>query len=91
MLNFGVIPDGFVIDHIDRNPSNNKIANLRAVPQAINLRNVGVRSHCRSGEKYINTDNRTGRYTVRINRKTYGTYASLDDAISMRNSIIGQA
>lgn len=29
-----------VIDHIDRNPSNNRISNLRDVPQAINNQNV---------------------------------------------------
>ena len=85
ILNFGVIPEGLVIDHIDRNPSNNRIENLRVVTQAINLGNVAVRPHCSSGEKYISLDKRTGRYSVRIKRKSYGTYGTLEEAVEVRN------
>ena len=37
---FGKIPDNMVIDHIDRNPENNDISNLRLVPQSINSTNI---------------------------------------------------
>ncbi len=37
----GEIPAGYTIDHIDGNPLNNDIRNLRAVPQAINYRDGG--------------------------------------------------
>lgn len=33
------VPDGLVLDHIDGNPLNNRIENLRAVTQALNARN----------------------------------------------------
>ena len=36
---FGKIPDNLVIDHIDRNPENNDISNLRLVPRSINNMN----------------------------------------------------
>lgn len=36
---YGKIPDNLVIDHIDRNPQNNDITNLRLVPQSINNMN----------------------------------------------------
>jgi hypothetical protein len=37
----GEIPAGFTIDHIDGNPLNNDISNLRAIPRAINDRDGG--------------------------------------------------
>ena len=40
---FGKIPDNLVIDHIDRNPENNDISNLRLVPQSINTTNITKR------------------------------------------------
>lgn len=88
MLNFGAIPDGLVIDHIDRDPSNNDISNLRLVTQAVNLRNTGTRRHNRAGEKYINMDKRTGKFTVRISRKTYGTYPELSEAVRVRDEVL---
>ena len=41
------------IDHIDRNPSNNRIENLREVTQSCNLRNAGLRSDNVSGVKGV--------------------------------------
>lgn len=88
MLNFGVIPEGLVIDHINRDPSDNRIENLRAVTTSVNNANSKVRSHCVSGEKHVAVDKRTGRFTVRIRRKSYGTYGTLAEAIAIRDAVI---
>lgn len=69
-------PSG-VIDHIDGDPLNNRIENLRDVPQAVNSQNqrrarVDNRSTGVLGA-YLRKD--TGRYTSRI--KVKGRYLSL--------------
>lgn len=40
----GELEDGLVVDHIDRDVTNNHIDNLRACTQSINLRNVSKRT-----------------------------------------------
>jgi hypothetical protein len=49
-LMVGRIPDGFVVDHVDGDFTNNKYGNLRAVPQKINMRNTKKRSTNSSGK-----------------------------------------
>ena len=41
----GAIPEGLQIDHIDRNPSNNLIGNLRLATGSENRRNNGAKGH----------------------------------------------
>lgn len=49
---YGIIPNGMVIDHIDRNTDNNQIENLRCVTQGENNLNISEetlekkRKHC---------------------------------------------
>lgn len=49
-IHYGTISDGFAIDHINRDPSDNRIENLRAVPYVLNSRNRKKLQNNKSGE-----------------------------------------
>ncbi|MDX3877587.1 MAG: HNH endonuclease [Achromobacter sp.] len=85
-MHHGEMPDG-MLDHIDRNRSNDRISNLRMATTSENRRNSTVKSDNRLGIKGVR-QNRYGRYEARIfaNGKGYflGSFAFLDDAIAAR-------
>lgn len=53
-LHYGCIPEDYDIDHIDRNPLNNRIENLRAVPHSVNMRNTKLQKNNKSGKTGVN-------------------------------------
>uniref|UniRef100_A0A7D5FSZ6 Putative NHN endonuclease n=1 Tax=Escherichia virus LS3 TaxID=2743777 RepID=A0A7D5FSZ6_9CAUD len=55
--------------------------------QAVNLTNVPTRSHCQSGEKYVQYQKSTGRWQLRIKRKSYGTFDTIAEAVALRDSL----
>lgn len=62
-LHFGPIPEGSVIDHIDRDKSNNRIENLRCTSQSSNMTNQPQRNS--SGHKGVYQNQARGKYQVR--------------------------
>lgn len=56
---YGYLPNGF-IDHIDGDPSNNRVSNLREVSQCQNLANSGLNSRNTSGHKGVCFSKKTG-------------------------------
>lgn len=48
-LFFGSITDDLIVDHEDGNPLNNRLDNLRLIPQPINTRNAKKRTDNQSG------------------------------------------
>jgi hypothetical protein len=60
----GVLPT--YIDHIDRDPSNNKIANLRVVSRSENQHNRVKSRNNTSGYKGVTYFKRTGRWRAQI-------------------------
>lgn len=61
----GEIPNDQEVDHIDRCPLNNTVANLRLVSRSENNRNRGLRRDSSSGHKGISWDKRQQRWLVR--------------------------
>ena len=57
------------IDHIDRNPSNNSIINLREASCVENQRNSGIRKNNTSGFKCVSWHKGISRWNVRTRNK----------------------
>lgn len=60
----GDIQEDFVVDHIDGNGCNNKISNLRAVPQSINCRNTQKRANSVTGHNGVTFSTVANKYGV---------------------------
>lgn len=86
-ITYGYFPEN-EIDHINRDPSDNRIANLREVSRQCNARNTGNPSDNRSGVKGVSYCKTNGRWraTIAVDRKNYnlGTYEDLADAACAR-------
>jgi hypothetical protein len=76
------------IDHIDKNPSNNKIKNLREATNQCNLRNTGNPIDNTSGVKgvyWFKRDNKWMAYiAVNGKQKNLGYYKNFDNAVKAR-------
>lgn len=83
-------PSGKVVDHIDRNPLNNRKTNLRICTQSDNAKNVGLRENTITGVKGIYRDKKKGRFHAAIcvnKKKIYiGASENLNEAARMRRS-----
>ena len=79
------IPD--LIDHIDGNPNNNQIRNLRRTSHGSNMANARIRSDNSSGVKGVvaRKDGRFQAYISHNGKRHYlGLHATLEEATAMR-------
>lgn len=80
----GDIPSGMEIDHIDRNPQNNAISNLRIATSSNNKWNMGIPSHNTSGYKGVSYHKNSGKFTAQIKRygkmKHLGYFKTAEEA-----------
>lgn len=82
---YGYFPENN-LDHIDRNPSNNKIDNLREASKSCNIRNTGNWKNNKSGVKGVTWEGRRWRSGISSYGKyiALGRYKSFDDAVCAR-------
>lgn len=78
-----------IIDHRDRNKSNNRIDNLREVSEQKNITNVGLRSTNTSGVKGVSWSKAMGKYRqdICVNYKliNLGFFNTIEEAIQARS------
>lgn len=87
-IHYGKVPAGFLIDHIDRNKSNNRIGNLRLVTHSQNQQNRGKDSRKASGLPKGVSRHSKGGYQARIKLDgiSYEKYhKSLEEAVKWRS------
>lgn len=85
-MNYGVWPKTY-LDHIDGNPRNNAILNLRLATPAQNLQNTKQNKNNTSGAKnvYLHKHGKYEAYITKDKRRIYlGLFTHLDDAIAAR-------
>lgn len=82
VMHNGYIPDGSVIDHIDRDRVNNRIENLRVVSRHENCKNREAPFSGHAGIIWHKKD-RAWHARISINKKQthLGAYKNIDDAI----------
>lgn len=87
LLHYGEWPSS-QIDHINGDKADNRIANLRAVTNAENHRNMPLRSDNTSGHVGVHYIKRTGRYQakIKVNGRpiNLGFFGNIEDAIAAR-------
>ena len=85
----GAIQEGLLIDHIDNNPLNNDVSNLRLATRGENQYNQKVHKNNKIGHKNITYSEKRKDYCVRVrknNKVVVQTYfKTLEEAIEYRN------
>lgn len=75
----GKVPKGYVIDHINRNRQDNRLENLRAVPNSINIMNATFKY-----KPNITKRKKSNKYQLRFSmfgkRKAIGDFNSYEEA-----------
>lgn len=84
------VPEGFDIDHEDRNRSNNRWSNLRLLTRANNIHNADPSRANRTGQIGVSWNRKKGRYLARltVNTKVHclGEFAEYEDAVKARRN-----
>ena len=74
-----------VVDHIDRDKSNNRIENLRAANKSLNEANTGIRKNNSSGYKGVAFHKKAWKWRAYLQCKHIGLYDSPEEAAKEYN------
>lgn len=82
---YGKFPDGD-IDHINGDPTDDRIENLRSVSHSVNLHNTSHRKPKSNHKGVYQTKEKTWQANIRLNYKLHhlGRFKTIDEAIQAR-------
>ena len=90
----GHIQDGFQVDHVNRNPSDNRLANLRAVPVSLNQFNCKLQSNNTSGHCGVSWHKMRKKWLAHIRvdgkRQQLGYFSKKSDAVQARKAAVAK-
>lgn len=89
LMHHGYLPE--YLDHIDGNPSNNKIENLRAATLTQNQYNTKLHKNNNSGFKGVSWCNTTNNWRVRIQIKKVGKVIGYFDDLELAGLVAQEA
>ena len=90
-MHFGTIPDNKIIDHIDGNPFNNRIENLRLADGFENAWNAKKSKRNTSGVKGVYFSNAHKKWVAEISRNKKRKYLGMFDSIADASSAVSIA
>jgi len=89
LMHHGYLPK--IIDHIDGNPANNCIKNLRETTNSENLYNSKIRKNNLANVKGVYWHKPTKKWTVRLSVNGKSTYFGLFDDIKLAENVAVEA
>lgn len=85
---YGSFPDG-LIDHKNRNRTDNRIENLRVASDAINSRNQAIYKNSPTGYHGVTAHGKRWRARINVNGKKYhlGVFDTIEEAAAKRREV----
>jgi len=74
------------VDHIDRDPGNDRWANLRESDRTGNTQNRAIRSDNKSGAIGVRWNEQRGKWQVQVNHVHIGLFNDFEEAIAARDA-----
>lgn len=78
------------VDHINMNPTDNRVENLRAASKSQNMQNTRLRANNKSGLKNVSWNNRLRKWHVQMNIKGKHTHIGVFEDLELAKFVASE-